>query len=100
VIISIKSEDVLFLIEREGEGDPIGDGSLREMVRVIDVDRDERTWVVVRDVVKDLLFEGVISFVVGNAEHLVIRVLFAMGVSEDGFDNDEALLFLHGCFLS
>jgi len=90
VVISAKSEGVLFLIGRERESDPIGDGPLGEMVWVVDIDRCERTWVVVRDVVKDLLFEGVISFAVGNAEHLVIRVLFAIGVSEDGFDDDKA----------
>jgi len=86
----IKSEGVLCLVGRERESDAIGYGSLREMVWVIDIDRDEGARVVVPDMVKDLLFESVIGFVVWNAEHLVIRVLFAIGVSEDGFDDDEA----------
>jgi hypothetical protein len=88
------------LIEREREGDAVGDGSFGEVIRVINVDGDEMVWVVASDVIKDLLCEGFVSFVVGDVEHLVIRMLFAVGIGLNGFDDDDALFFWHRYFLS
>lgn len=68
------------LIEGEREGHAVGDGPFGEVMRVVDVDGNEMVWVMASDVIKDLLFESLVSFIVGNVEHLVIRVLFAIRV--------------------
>jgi hypothetical protein len=49
----------------------------------------------VGELVKDFLVKSLVSFVMGNLEHLIVRMLLAMDVGPDGFDDDEAWLFWH-----